>query len=114
MEIRFIAYVARSGKFAPDPTGIVTEDGTVISTNRIYITGLMKGRQGRRDIVGAISHELAHFVSPFGFSVVDTFAAHASIPREEQRFRDDGYNRIQNAENYGWFTWRSFEGKFTW
>jgi hypothetical protein len=46
-----------------------------------------------------------------GFSVVDTFHGHSS--RSEQPFRESVYNRILNAENYGWFTWRSLEGKFT-
>jgi hypothetical protein len=110
METAAVAYVVRSGKFDPDPTGS-TEDNVEISTKRIYITGLIKRAQDRRDFIDVISHELAHFVSPPGFSVVDTFRGHT--PRNEQLFRDGVYNRASNAGNYGWFTWRSFEGKFT-
>jgi hypothetical protein len=111
MDTISVAYVSRSGKFDPDLTGL-TPDNVLISTKHIYITPLIRLAQAsRRDMIAAISHELAHFVSPFGFSVVDTFRGHS--PVAEQRFRDGVYNRISNAENYGWFTWRSFEGKFT-
>jgi hypothetical protein len=109
METISVAFVARSGRSDPDPSGL-TEDNVEISTKRIYITGLMDRARGRRDFIAAVSHELAHFVSPFGFSVIDTFHGHSS--RDEQPFRDGVYDRIANAENYGWFAWRSFEGKF--
>jgi hypothetical protein len=110
MEPAAAAYVTRSGKFVDEPTA-VTEDNVVISTKRIYITGFIKRIQAsRRDIIDLIAHELAHFCSPPGFSVVDRFRGHTPI--EQERFRTGVYDRIANAENYGWFTWRSFEGKF--
>ncbi len=104
------AYCARSGKFDLDPTGF-TEDNVLVSTKHIYICGNITNTRNRREMIDAISHELAHFVSAPGFSVVDTLDGHSS--RDEHRFRDGVYNRISNAENYAWFTWRSFECKFT-
>ena len=105
-----VAYVARSGKFDAAPTGEL-DDGILISTKRIYITKVMKNpRANRRDVIDIVVHELAHFCSAPGFTVLDPHPGHS--PFVQDRFRSDVYNRIFNAENYGWFTWRSFEGPF--
>jgi hypothetical protein len=91
-------------------TRTVEEDGTVISTKRIYICGSIINARSRRDIIAGISHELAHLVSSPASHVGDTLRGHSS--RDEALFQIGVYDHIFNAENYAWFTWRSFEGKF--
>lgn len=111
MEVSSVGYVIPLGRFLPQETETL-DDGTVVSTRRIYITGLARAVYGyRRRFLALISHELAHFASPPGFHVADTLHGHTDV--DEEPFRSGVYDRLSNAENYAWFVWRSFEGQFT-
>lgn len=104
------AYVIPFGKFAPEAT-VKLEDGTLVSTKHVHICGGFRTTRGQpRRIKALVTHELAHFVSPPGFHVGDILRGHSDV--QEHRFRTAIYDRVSNAENYAWFTWRSFEGSF--
>lgn len=104
------AYVTEYAKNDPNPTA-TAQDGTVVLTKRVHICGGYRSTLGiPRRIIGLVTHELAHYVSSYGFHVGHTLRGHSDV--DEDNFRNAIYDRVSNAENYAWFNWRSYEGKY--